>query len=40
MLFLGRKSGRDSEKNKKVELTSIQTPSGDMSFRETKLIIE
>ena len=40
MLFLGRKSGRDSGKMKEVELTSIQTPSGNMSFKESKLIIE
>ena len=40
MLFLGSKSGRDSEKMKEVELTSVQTPSGDMSFTEARLIIE
>lgn len=40
LIFLGSKSGRDSEKMKEVELTSIQTPSGDMSFEEAKLIIE
>ncbi len=40
MLFLGSKSGRDSEKMKEVELTSIQTPDGDMSFKEARLIIE
>jgi flavin reductase (DIM6/NTAB) family NADH-FMN oxidoreductase RutF len=40
MLFLGSKSGRDSEKMKEVELTSVQTPSGDMSFEEARLIIE
>ena len=40
ILFLGSKSGRDSEKMKEVELTSIQTPSGNMSFQEAKLIIE
>ena len=40
MLFLGHKSGRDSEKMKDVALTSIQTPSGDMTFKEAKLIIE
>jgi flavin reductase (DIM6/NTAB) family NADH-FMN oxidoreductase RutF len=40
MLFLGNKSGRDSEKMKEVELTSLQTPSGNMSFKEAKLIIE
>lgn len=40
MLFLGSKSGRDSEKMKEVRLTSVQTPSGDMSFREARLIFE
>jgi flavin reductase (DIM6/NTAB) family NADH-FMN oxidoreductase RutF len=40
MLFLGSKSGRDSEKMKEVELTSVQTPSGDMSFKEARLILE
>ena len=40
VLFLGSKSGRDSEKMKEVELTGIQTPSGNMSFIEAKLIIE
>ncbi|MGO8806563.1 MAG: flavin reductase [Candidatus Bathyarchaeia archaeon] len=40
ILFLGRKSGRDSEKMKEVELTSVQTSSGDMSFKEARLIIE
>jgi flavin reductase (DIM6/NTAB) family NADH-FMN oxidoreductase RutF len=40
MLFLGSKSGRDSEKMEEVTLTSVQTPSGDRSFKEAKLIIE
>jgi flavin reductase (DIM6/NTAB) family NADH-FMN oxidoreductase RutF len=40
ILFLGSKSGRDSEKMKEVELTSVQTPCGDMSFKEARLIIE
>ncbi|MDR0824126.1 MAG: hypothetical protein LBN74_03470 [Prevotella sp.] len=40
MLLLGNKSGRNSEKMKEVELTSIQTPSGNISFREATLIIE
>jgi flavin reductase (DIM6/NTAB) family NADH-FMN oxidoreductase RutF len=40
ILFLGSKSGRDSEKMKEVELTSLQTPSGDVSFKEARLIIE
>ena len=38
--FLGSKSGRDSEKMKEVELTSVQIPSGDMSFKEARLIVE
>ena len=37
---MASKSGRDSEKMKEVELTSVQTPSGEMSFKEAKLIIE
>ncbi|MCL1937272.1 MAG: flavin reductase [Candidatus Azobacteroides sp.] len=40
VLFLGSKSGRDSEKMKEVELTSVQTPSGNISFKEARLIIE
>ncbi len=40
ILFLGSKSGRDSEKMKEVKLTNVQTPSGDMSFKEARLIIE
>jgi flavin reductase (DIM6/NTAB) family NADH-FMN oxidoreductase RutF len=40
MLFLGKKSGRDSEKMKETELSSVQTPSGDIAFKEAKLIIE
>jgi len=39
-LFLGSKSGRDSEKMKEVKLTSVQTPSGNISFKEAILIIE
>lgn len=40
ILFLGSKSGRDSNKMKEVKLTSVQTPSRDMSFKEARLIIE
>jgi flavin reductase (DIM6/NTAB) family NADH-FMN oxidoreductase RutF len=40
ILFLGSKSGRDSEKMKEAKLTSVQTPFGDMSFKEARLIIE
>ena len=40
VMFLGSKSGRDSEKMKEVELTAIQTSSENMSFQEARLIIE
>lgn len=40
ILFLGSKSGRDSDKMKEVELTHIQTPYGNTSFIEARLIIE
>lgn len=40
VIFLGSKSGRNSGKMKEVELASIQTPSGAMSFKEARLIIE
>jgi flavin reductase (DIM6/NTAB) family NADH-FMN oxidoreductase RutF len=40
MLFLGSKSGRGSDKMKEVQLSSIQTPSDNMSFKEARLIIE
>jgi len=38
--FLGSESGRDSEKMEDVELTGVQTPCGNMSFKEARLIIE
>ncbi|MCU7494296.1 MAG: hypothetical protein HF314_04160 [Ignavibacteria bacterium] len=40
ILFLGSKSGRDSAKMEEVELTGVQAPSGDMSFKEARLILE
>ena len=40
MLLLGSKSGRDSDKMKEVELTSVQTPAGNISFKEARLILE
>jgi len=40
VVFLGSKSGRDSEKMKEVKLTGIQTPSGNISFTEARMIIE
>jgi flavin reductase (DIM6/NTAB) family NADH-FMN oxidoreductase RutF len=40
MLFLGTKSGRDSGKMSEVGLTGVRTASGDMSFKEARLIFE
>lgn len=40
LLVLGNKSGRDSEKMKEVELTGMILPSGDMTFKEAKLVVE
>lgn len=39
MLF-GQKSGRDSEKMKETTLTPIATPSGKMTYKEAKIVIE
>jgi len=36
----GTQSGRDTEKMKNSKLTAVQTPSGNMTFKEAKLIIE
>jgi hypothetical protein len=36
MMFLGSKS----DKMKEVELTGIETPSGNMSYKEARLIFE
>ena len=40
VLFLGSKSGRDSGKMKEVELTAVETPDGNIAFKEARLIIE
>lgn len=40
MLFLGSKSGRDSCKMEESLLTGITTPSGNISFKESRLVIE
>lgn len=40
VLFLGSKSGRTGEKMKEVDLTGVQTPSGNMTFKEARLIFE
>ncbi|MDR0394876.1 MAG: flavin reductase [Tannerella sp.] len=40
ILLFGTKSGRDTDKMKESKLTSVQTPSGNMTYKEAKLIIE
>lgn len=40
VLFFGSKSGRKSEKMKENELTFVKTPSGNITYKEAKLIIE
>lgn len=40
LLFLGSKSGRESDKMKEVALTPMKLPSQEMSFQEARLIIE
>jgi len=41
VMSFGKQSGRDSdEKMKNTKLTAVETPSGNMAFKEAKLIIE
>ncbi|MDR2533776.1 MAG: flavin reductase [Tannerellaceae bacterium] len=40
VMFLGSKSGQDSDKMKEVALTTVELPSGNISFKEARLIIE
>jgi flavin reductase (DIM6/NTAB) family NADH-FMN oxidoreductase RutF len=40
VLLFGAKSGRDTDKMKESRLTSVQTPSGNMTYKEAKLVIE
>ncbi len=40
VLFLGSKSGRDSDKMKELSLTHVTTPAGNVTYKEAKLIIE
>jgi len=39
-LFLGSESGRNTAKMEEVELTSVQLPSGNISYAEARLILE
>jgi flavin reductase (DIM6/NTAB) family NADH-FMN oxidoreductase RutF len=40
IMKFGQASGRSSDKMKETALTSVQTPNGNMAFKEAKLIIE
>jgi flavin reductase (DIM6/NTAB) family NADH-FMN oxidoreductase RutF len=40
VLFFGSKSGRDTDKMKEITLTPIQTPNGNMTYREARLVLE
>jgi flavin reductase (DIM6/NTAB) family NADH-FMN oxidoreductase RutF len=40
IILFGMKSGRDSDKMKESALTPVQTPSGNMTYKEAKLVIE
>jgi len=41
IMQFGKQSGRDSdEKMKNTKLTAVETPSGNMTFKEAKLVIE
>lgn len=40
VLFFGSKTGRNSEKMKENTLTKVSTPSGNISYKEARLIIE
>lgn len=40
MFAFGAKSGRDSDKMKETKLTAVNTPSGNISYKEARVIIE
>ncbi|MDR3227006.1 MAG: flavin reductase [Prevotellaceae bacterium] len=40
VLFLGSKSGRDSQKMQETTLTAVQTPLGNMTYKEARLVFE
>jgi flavin reductase (DIM6/NTAB) family NADH-FMN oxidoreductase RutF len=39
-MIFGQKSGRDSQKMQQTKLTATTTPSGRMTFKEAKIVIE
>jgi flavin reductase (DIM6/NTAB) family NADH-FMN oxidoreductase RutF len=40
ILLFGTKSGRDTDKMKESKLTSVQTPAGNLTYKEARLILE
>lgn len=40
VLFFGSKSGRNTDKMKETTLTPIQTPNGNMTYKEARLVLE
>lgn len=40
VLFLGSKTGRDSDKMKELKLTKVNTPSGNITYKEAFLVLE
>ena len=40
IMIFGTQSGRNSDKMKEHQLTMVQTPDGNISYKEAKLIIE
>ncbi|MDR1479823.1 MAG: flavin reductase [Planctomycetaceae bacterium] len=40
ILLFGKQSGRTSDKMKNTKLTAVQTPSGNITYKEAKIIIE
>jgi flavin reductase (DIM6/NTAB) family NADH-FMN oxidoreductase RutF len=40
VFFFGSKSGRDSQKMQETTLSAVQTPSGNMTYKEARLVFE
>jgi flavin reductase (DIM6/NTAB) family NADH-FMN oxidoreductase RutF len=40
VMFFGSKSGRDTDKMKEITLTPVQTPDGNTTYKEARLILE
>ena len=40
LIFLGTHSGRDTDKMKEVSLVAVQTPAGNITYEEARLVFE